>query len=201
MRSECSENSSLQNYGRTMSPTQLCARSRTRLQDTWCHIAIHIYTSLRFARLASGTKQGWGYVVVVFTVAILISGLHRQPVCFSARLAKRGFKTSDHGRQPGQQVAIQSLDMDGLGVSQQLLQAAWTWQKCGLLQLLLQTTPLNKSRQQQQLTTTSWFSWQPSWSTLETRMLFNKAVARVLIWRAAHPLPASMRTSGPRPLN
>ena len=92
MRSECSENSSLQNYGRTMSPTQLCARSRTRLQDTWCHIAIHIYTSLRFARLASGTKQGWGYVVVVFTVAILISGLHRQPVCFSARLAKRGFK-------------------------------------------------------------------------------------------------------------
>ena len=120
---------------------------------------------------------------------------------FFRQTGQTRFQTSDHGRQPGQQVAIQSLDMDGLGVSQQLLQAAWTWQKCGLLQLLLQTTPLNKSRQQQQLTTTSWFSWQPSWSTLETRMLFNKAVARVLIWRAAHPLPASMRTSGPRPLN
>ena len=39
---------------------------------------------------------------------------------------------------------MKSVDMDTIGVNQQLLQAAWTWQKCGLLRLLLQTI-LNKS--------------------------------------------------------
>ena len=101
MRSECSENLSLQNYGRTMSPTQLCARSRTRLQDTWCHIAIHIYTSLAVCRLASGTKQGWGYVVVVFTVAILISEYiwtSSSASMFFRQTGQTRFQTSDHGK-------------------------------------------------------------------------------------------------------
>ena len=57
----------------------------------------YTYPSLLFARLASGTKQGSGYVVVEFT-AILITGLHRQPV----GLAKQGFIRWITEKQPGQ---------------------------------------------------------------------------------------------------